>query len=95
MSRFKRRTTPGHPRTVQKPDVIFIRNTPATPGGVVRLGTEEDRRMLAARMACCFGIRDWHLDLFSRPELEAIVQAREYHGVKFEYPDRHGGAFKK
>ncbi len=44
-------------------------------------------RATAARMACVFGIRDWHLSYFTRAELEEIIARKEYAGLDLSYPD--------
>lgn len=54
----------------------------------------ENQRMLVARMACCFGIRIWHLGVFSETELKEIIRLREYNGIKFDYPNNPIGGVK-
>jgi hypothetical protein len=86
-NRFKRRDNPTPREDRGDKDVVFIRNTrPETPPPVVRLAPVEDRRMNAARMAVCFGIREWMLEFFKRHELEKIVREKEYAGIRFDYP---------
>ena len=86
-NRFKRRNDAAVREDRGPRDVIFIRNTAqGAPPPVTRLANEEDRRMNAARMAVCFGIREWMLEFFSRSELEQIIRQKEYHGTRMDYP---------